>query len=493
MLRSALVGVVLVGLLVPGGSFVDDDSSIHEGAIEAIARIGVTRGCNPPTNDRYCPDERVSRGEMAAFLRRALELPAAASPFADTTGSVFGGDIGGIAAEGIARGCDPPDNSRFCPDDPVTRGQMAAFLARAFGLPDGPDPGFADTSGSVFVKDIAALAGAGITRGCNPPDNSRFCPNRNVTRAEMATFLARALSLDISEPPPRCPVLPPDDIWNTRVDTLAVDPRSADYVNTIGPAAVVHPDFGSGEWPLGSGSPIGIPFVEIESGTPKVEIEFTAYGAESDPGPYPIPPDAPVEGGPNGTGDRHVIVVDRFDCRLYELFDAHPRPDGTWEAASGAVFDLDSSDLRPDGWTSADAAGLPIFPGLVRYDEVVAGEIAHAIRFTAPVTRRTHVWPARHDAGSTDDLTAPPMGQRFRLKASFDASGFHPDVQVILTAMKRYGLVLADNGSPWFLSGAPDPRWDNDVLRQLRSLRGDDFEAVDVSGLMVDPDTGTAG
>ncbi|CAN5825305.1 hypothetical protein BH23ACT5_BH23ACT5_01270 [soil metagenome] len=186
-----------------------------------------------------------------------------------------------------------------------------------------------------------------------------------------------------------------------------------------------------------------------------------------------------------------MIVVDRSDCFLYEMFDARPRPDGSWEAASGAVFALDSSRLRPAGWTSADAAGLPIFPGLVRYEEVMAGEITHAIRFTAPVTRRDFVWPARHHAGASSDPSLPPMGQRFRLRADFDTSGFHPDVGVILVAMKTYGIVLADNGSAWYLSGAPDERWDNSVLRQLRDLEGADFEAVDVSGLMVHPDSGT--
>ncbi|MFP3914039.1 MAG: hypothetical protein ACLFWM_04125 [Actinomycetota bacterium] len=308
----------------------------------------------------------------------------------------------------------------------------------------------------------------------------------------MATFLARALGLDPAPPPERCPILPPDDIWNTPVDRLPVHPRSDDYVAEIGDEAPVHPDFGSGEWPPGSGSPIGIPYVEAAADAQPVPIHFTAYGDESDPGPYPVPADAPVEGGPDADGDRHVIVLDRHDCRLYELFAAYPRADGSWEAASGATFDLTTSDLRPDGWTSADAAGLPIFPGLVRYEEVASGHIGHALRFTAPRTRDDHVWPARHHAGAGGDPSLPPMGQRFRLRGDFDTSGFDPAVEVILEAMKTYGIVLADNGSSWFLSGAPDPRWDNDVLRQLRSVLGSDFEAVDVSGLMVDPGSGRA-
>jgi hypothetical protein len=223
-----------------------------------------------------------------------------------------------------------------------------------------------------------------------------------------------------------------------------------------------------------------------------VSIIYTAYGGESDPGPFPIPGDAPIEGGPDSDGDRHVIVVDRFRCELFELFYAQPGPGSSWRAASGARYELDSSDLRPDGWTSADAAGLPIFPGLVRYDEVASGRIAHAIRFTAPATQAAHVWPARHDASDDASLSLPPMGQRFRMKAGFDISGFSPQVQVILRAFKEYGIILADNGSAWYVSGAPDSRWDNEVLHELKQIPGSAFEAVDVSSLMIDPDSGRA-
>jgi hypothetical protein len=260
----------------------------------------------------------------------------------------------------------------------------------------------------------------------------------------------------------------------------------------LGSSRTLHPDFGSGEWPPGSGSPIGIPYIEVPEGTPPVPIVYDAYGSESDPGPFPVPPDAPIEGGVAGTGDRHVIVVDRFRCELFELFDAHPGPGIGWTAASGARYDLTSSDLRPDGWTSADAAGLPIFPGLVRYDEVASGEITHAIRFTADTTQKAYVWPARHHASSNTSTSLPPMGQRFRLKASFDTGGFSPEIEVILVAMQRYGLILADNGSSWFVSGAPDDRWSNDVLRELKGIPGSAFEAVDASSMRIDPDSGTA-
>ena len=285
-----------------------------------------------------------------------------------------------------------------------------------------------------------------------------------------------------------CDVLPADDIWNTPVDTLPVDAASDAYIATIGADLGLHPDFGSG---LYEGGPIGIPYAVVAADQAPVAVSFL-YAEESDPGPYPIPADAPIEGGPDGQGDRHVLVVDAAACTLYELFNAQPQDDGSWQADAGAVYDLGSSALRPDGWTSADAAGLPILPGLVRYDEVATGEIRHALRFTAPDTRRDHVWPARHDASHEKGAAYPPLGQRFRLRADFDVSGYSPEVQVILRALQTYGMILADNGSPWYLSGAPDDGWDNDMLRELRKVVGSDLEAVDVSSLMADPDSGRA-
>jgi hypothetical protein len=284
-----------------------------------------------------------------------------------------------------------------------------------------------------------------------------------------------------------CPILPPDNIWNTRVDGLPVAANSGAYVSTIGKTRTLHPDFGAGMW---DGGPIGIPFVTVPGDQPRVPLSFD-YDDESDPGPYPVPEDPPIEGGAESDGDRHILVLDADQCMLYELYYAWPRADGGWDAGSGAVFDLLSNALRPDTWTSADAAGLPILPGLVRYDEVAAGEIRHALRFTAPVTRKRHVWPARHDASSNTSTTVPPMGQRFRLKASFNTYGFSPAMQVILSAMKRYGIILADNGSSWFVSGVPDPRWDDDdLVSSFHRIPGSAFEAVNVSSLMISPDSG---
>jgi len=264
-------------------------------------------------------------------------------------------------------------------------------------------------------------------------------------------------------------VFPDDNPWNADVSTMPVDPSSATLIASCG-LRNLHPDFGS---------IYGIPYVLADAATPRRPVTFE-YADESDPGPYPIPDGAPIEGGASSTGDRHVLVVDTTAWKLYELFDAHPLNGGTsWNAGSGAVFDLGSNALRPMYWTSADAAGLPIFPGLVRYDETVTrGLIDHAVRFTCPRTRKAFVAPARHYASSDTSSSLPPMGMRVRLKASFDVSGYAPEVQVILTAMKKYGMILADNGSGWYVTGAPDPRWSDDRLGDLKEVPSSAFEVV---------------
>lgn len=274
-----------------------------------------------------------------------------------------------------------------------------------------------------------------------------------------------------------CPVFPADNAWNRRVDRLPVAPGSARLIRSIGLDARFHADFGSGTW---DGGPIGIPYTVVDGSQRRVRVTFD-YAAESDRGSYPIPPAAPIEGGRDADGDRHVLVVDQTACKLYELFDAHPLDGGrSWHAGSGATFDLRSNRLRPQGWTSADAAGLPILPGLARYDEVAQGVIRHALRFTAPRTRTSFVWPARHQAGISASPSLPPMGLRVRLKRGVSLKGLPRQARIIATAMKRYGLMLADNGSPWYVSGAPDPRWDNDQLHALDRLSGRDFEVVTV-------------
>ncbi len=285
-----------------------------------------------------------------------------------------------------------------------------------------------------------------------------------------------------------CAIFPSDNVWNVPADNLPVDINSAAYVNTIGSTRYVHADFGSGTW---NGGPIGIPYNIVPGTQPKVNVSFD-YAEESDVGPYPVPSNPLIEGGPEATGDRHVLIVDKDNCILYELYCAVKQPDGSWHAGSGAIFDLKSNTLRPDRWTSADAAGLPILPGLVRYEEIEGGEIRHAIRFTAPQTRKAYLWPARHYASDLTSLQYPPMGQRFRLKSTFDISGFSVQARIVLIALKKYGMILADNGSSWYISGAPDERWNNDMLHELHNVHGSDFEAVDESSLMISPDSGQA-
>jgi hypothetical protein len=276
-------------------------------------------------------------------------------------------------------------------------------------------------------------------------------------------------------------LFPADNPWNQDISNAPVDPNSTRLIAAIGNDGQLHPDFGT----VYRGAPNGIPYIVVGASQPLVPVNFTAYGEESDPGPYPVPRNAPIEGGANSDGDRHVIVIDRDRWKLYEMFSAVPTITGTsWNAKSGAVFDLNSNALRPEGWTSADAAGMPIFPGLVRYDEVFEQrEIRHALRFTVAHTRKAYVYPARHYASYSDDPNLPPMGMRVRLKASFDISKFSPANQVILRALKRYGMFVADNGSNWFLSGAPDPRWSDDDLGILKIVRGWNFEVVKMGEL----------
>src|ERR1043166_8493506 len=268
-------------------------------------------------------------------------------------------------------------------------------------------------------------------------------------------------------------LLPDDNPWNQDISKESVDPNSDNLIKSIGLNKPLHPDFGT----VYRGNPNGIPYVVVDGKQEKVQIKFR-YADESDPGPYPVPKDAPIEGGPKSKGDRHVLVLDRDNWKLYELFDAHPDGNG-WKAGSGAVFNLKSNDLRPAGWTSADAAGLPILPGLVRYDEVVEKKkIEHALRFTIERSRRAYVAPATHFASQKTDANLPPMGMRVRLKADFDIKPFPEEVQVILRALQKYGMFVADNGGDWFLSGAPDPRWNDDNLHTMKKIKGSAFEVV---------------
>ncbi|AFL89050.1 hypothetical protein Terro_2814 [Terriglobus roseus DSM 18391] len=283
-----------------------------------------------------------------------------------------------------------------------------------------------------------------------------------------------------------CPVFPASNVWNTPIDALPKDPRSAAYLEVMRPISRLHPDFGTD-------SSYGIPFTVVPPTTRRIPIDFE-YHDDSDLGNYPIPPDAPIEGGahPKDDGDRHVIVIEAQRCMLYELFSAKKLSDGKWKAASGIRMDLESNSLRPLDKTSADAAGLPILPGLVRYEEVASGEIRHALRFTTTRTQAAYVWPARHFASPHRDANFPPMGERFRLRADFDASGYPAADKVIITALKKYGMLLADNGGDMFISGVPDKRWNDDELHKLTNIKASDFEAVDETSLQMLDDSARA-
>ncbi len=300
----------------------------------------------------------------------------------------------------------------------------------------------------------AAPAGAGILRQRQRP--------RHALRAAAAGG---------------CPVFPADNAINEEVANLPEDPNSQAYVESIGSEAHLHPDFGNNP-------AYGIPFEVVGAGQPEVPVKFTAYRSESDPGPYPIPQNAAIEGGgKRGHGDKHVLVVQEGTCTLYELYKAARTANG-WKAASGAVFNLGSDALRPEGWTSADAAGLPIFPLLARYQDVSEGAIEHALRVTVPSTQRGYIHPATHFASGSSDPALPPMGLRLRLKAGYDISGFSGQALVILRALKRYGLIVADNGSPWYITGAPSPGWDEASLNTLKQVPGSAFEAVETGPII---------
>src|SRR5581483_10856756 len=362
------------------------------------------------------------------------------------------------------------------------------------GRPGGP-PGLPGEAQAELVGPLIALPaflcrnGAEMERqrGRRPADVPTVRP---VAATVVAVGLLAAAALASAAPARAslpglaagCTLFPADNAWHADVSRLPVNPRSADWIASMGgPDRRLHPDFGPND---GGGQPYGIPYSVVAGSTSKVAVTFD-YADESDPGPYPFGPSTPVEQG----SDAHALVVDKDHCTLYELYAAdwnggHPT------AGSGAVWDLRSGALRPNGWTSADAAGLPILPGLLRRDEVAAGDVDHAIRITAARTDRRFVWPARHQAGAAADPTLPPMGAWFRLKASFDISHFRPDTQVVLRAMQRHGLIVADNGSNWYFTGTSEPGWDTSLLDELRTIPAGAFEALDTSSLVADPNSG---
>jgi len=339
--------------------------------------------------------------------------------------------------------------------------------------------------GAVKIKRFPITAGIAVLALLAIPLGGVLKVSRPIVR-KLRPYVTHTESPAIAVAPPAalgaaistnsCTIFPADNVWNASVRSLPALPDSPQMIQAMGPEAPVHADFGKNA---------GYQYAVVNRDIPPANVTLTDYAEESDRGPYRIPDSAPLE----ASGDAHVLVMDEAHCQVYELFGAMHTGAGQWSAAAGAIYDLRTNMLRPNGWTSADAAGLPILPGLVRYDEVKAGRIAHALRFTTPATRNIYVWPARHKASNKPDPALPPMGQRFRLKSSFDMSSFSPEARVILTALQEYGMLLSDNGSRWFLSGSMDSRWPSNIVDQLRAVHGADFEAVDTSSLMVSPDT----
>lgn len=376
--------------------------------------------------------------------------------------------------------------------DPIDALRIFAYLA---GI-SWPAPGGCPEIGSVVGGQTPPPAPTETASPANvltptPTPTPAASPSPDVTPTSTATPALTATPTPSVTSSAECTTFPADNWWNTDISGYPVHANSDAIISAIGADEYMHPDFGT----VWAGSPIGIPYVTVAPSQQKVPVNFY-YGDESDPGPYPIPSDVPVEGQPVGQpnsgsfgGDRHVIVLDETACILYELYDAHPVSSGqSWDAGSGAIFDLTSNNLRPDYWTSADAAGLPIYPGLVRYDEVVEdGVIDHALRFTVSQTRQAFIHPATHWASSNTSADLPPMGMRFRMKASYDCSWASNEVQVICTALKTYGMFVADNGADWYLSGAPDSRWDDDRLGDLKDVPGSAFEVVETGEPVVTP------
>jgi hypothetical protein len=324
-----------------------------------------------------------------------------------------------------------------------------------------------------FCAILLVACGSEPSESGNPPPPSQPPPTLPPPPTAGTPDLGVNASLNGRRP------FPDDNAWNVRIDTAQVDANSNNLIASIGLTTALHPDWGREE------DYYGIPYVIVAGGTAGVNVEFD-YADESDAGPYPVPANAPIEGGPSSSGDRHILIIDRDNWRLYELFAAYPptTPGGPWRAGSGAIFDLNSNAVRPAGWTSADAAGLPIFPGLARYDEVAAGQIRHALRFTVRNSRRAYVHPARHWASTSTDPNRPPMGMRVRMKADVDISGFPEHARVIFQALKTYGMIMADNGSNWYISGVSDTRWDPGLWDAFRQVRGSDFEVVRMEGVV---------
>lgn len=439
----------------------------------------------------FKPDQPITRAELVKIVMQCRLDPNHSynysSGFPDIQNGVwYDAYIGEAEHAGIVGGY--PDGT-FRPQQSVNRAEALKIILLAKydenQITANNKLNFKDVIDGVwYEKYLSYAVGNNFVDGYG--DNT-FRPSQPITRAEAAKIISLANGLEVTQPQPTptptptpapsgdvpviagCQIFPADNPWNQDISQLPLHPNSANYINSIGSSGHLHPDFGSP-------AEYGIPYVIADANTPDVMV-VADYADESDFGLAPIPANPPIEGTEASDGDRHVIVLDKSDCTLYETWSSYFE-NGIWNVGSAAKFDLKSNSLRPDGWTSADAAGLPILPGLVRYDEVQAGEINHALRFTVSSTQRAYIHPATHFASSSTDPNRPPMGLRLRLKADFDISGYSAEVQVILKALKKYGMIVADNGSNWFISGESNSNWNDEALNDLKRVPGSAFEAV---------------
>ena len=467
----------------------------------AVAALRITMGTSPGF---FSPWDHVTRAQLVTMTVRAANALAPGVLAVPPTG--FAGTLGDFDADhapamrtaewnGLPAGL-VGFGATWDPWADASRGETAEMLARLMALVEtagGPGgstttttaPGTSSTE-TTTAHTTTTMPPTGTTTTTLPSTGTTTTTVPGTSSTTVATATTTTTTDSPSTTVPGGPgsqalgidaaitfrLFPADNPWNTDVSGYPVHPLSSQFIASIGASGPLPPDFGT----VWDGAPNGIPYIVVAGDQARVPVNFS-YADESDPGPYPIPADAPIEGGPSSSGDRHVIILDATHRMLYELYDAHPAGDH-WEAGSGAIFDLTSNALRPEGWTSADAAGLPMLPGLVRYDEVASGEITHALRFTVDETQQAYIHPATHYASSDTNTNLPPMGLRLRLRADYDISGFPAKVQVILRALKKYGMIVADNGSSWYISGAPDPRWSDDELHTLSEVPGSAFEAV---------------
>ena len=480
---------ILIGLQLTQAAYYFSDTESNW-AGEYIEQLRINCRLSGYTNAQgkplylYGPENRLTRSELVKILVQCTfpTIPTPTDkPFSDIElDQWYSAPIAYAKELGWVGGYS---DGTFRPFQTITRAEALKIILLAKNPDSEITSGtntFSDVSPSMWYHRFISFAVMmGYVEGYK--DNrgqptGYFGPNATITRAEIAKIIARVFTwLPQASPSPSspssptiggCSVFPADNPWNQDVSQLPVHNNSANFISSIGSSTNLHADFGgNGEY--------GIPYMIVPISQSNIAIEFTDYGDESDPGPYPIPGNAPIENG----SDRHVLVVQREDCKLYELY--HAAFNGErWQASSGAIFDLNSNALRPDYWTSTDAAGLPILPGLVRYDEVASGEIKHALRFTVQETQRGFIHPATHFASDSTNPNLPPMGLRLRLKANYDISNFTGQSRVILEALKKYGLIVADNGSDWFITGASDTRWNDEDLNQLKTVPGNAFEAV---------------